>query len=245
MQLRVFYHVYIPPDLRSCAWQWYVDEQLGVMQQSQLHKIATVNICVTMPGGWLDLFGSSFMLDNGGSYTTFFVKFQEYLKIRYPWVNVVSYRDTSEPNLFEGPTLQQLHNQSLSEDFFALYIHTKGVVVQSSPSVAAWRQILNHYLISNWPENVKLLNDYQVVAVNDSRTENAAIVSGNFFWARSDYIRSLPDPVHTHLYDPSVFNRYAFETWILSGNPTVCYLTNTHSDPYGQYCFLENLISTK
>jgi hypothetical protein len=122
-----------------------------------------------------------------------------------------------------------------------LYIHTKGVVPQASPGVANWREILNYYMIDRWPQNVALLEHNQVVAINDQHTEPHAIVSGNFFWARSDYIRTLQDPLQEYVGKEN-FHRYSFEAWILSMNPRVHYTINTQVNHYGTYCFLEDLI---
>lgn len=246
LKIKVFYHLYIPDDLRACSWTWCVDQQLQMIKKSKLYNIAEVYMCVTMPCGWIDLFGSPIIWNNSNQTTTFAFKLQEYIWNRYPWVNILNIRDTADPNLFEGVTLQKMHEQSLDQDFFALYIHAKGVIPQSSPSVASWREILNYYLIDNWVENIKFLNDYQVVAINDAHTEHAAVVSGNFFWARSDYLRELCNPLDQHLYvdvEPMApLNRYSLEAWILHKNPQVKYLINTHVNHYGSYCFLENIL---
>lgn len=246
-KLKVFYHVYIPDDMRACAWTWFVDQQLMAIKKSHLCDIAEIHICVTMPCGWIDFFGCPIYWDNSNQPTTFGCKFQEYTRSRYPWANILHMRDTAEPNLFEGITLKQLHTASFEEDFYALYIHTKGIVPQASASISTWREILNYYLIEKWPHNVKLLNDFQVVAINDSHSAISPIVSGNFFWARSDYIKTLSDPLKYTEYakktefDQMHLRRYAYELWILSKDPQVNYITNTNVNHYGTYCFLENL----
>lgn len=241
MQIKVFYHVYIPDDLRACAWTWYVDEQLKLIYHSKLYQLAQVYVCVTMPAGWINLFGSPFQSNDSGQIITFAAKLHEYLSIRYPWAILAHVRDTSLPNVYEGIALHQLWMHSQTDDFLALYIHTKGVVVQSSPSIGAWREILNHYCIEQWPQNVRLLENYQVVAVQDAHSINKPIVSGNFFWTRSDYVRGLDDPLNTQAYAPDGIHRYCYELWILSKEPTVYSVVNTQVNHYGSYCFLEDL----
>jgi len=246
--LKVFYHVYIPEDLRACAWTWNVDQQLQLIKKSNLHKLADVYMCVTMPLWWSSLFGSDFLDTQSNNTTTFSHKLKEYVHCRYPWVKEVQVRDLTE-NIFEGSTLSYLHKMSMQEDFLGLYIHAKGIIPQSSPSVANWREILNHYCITEWCTNVKLLQQYQVVALNDGLSVNAPVVSGNFFWARSDYVRTLPDPIQSTLYThtPNLWPkgnnyRYAFELWILHNNPRVNYVCDTKVNHYSEYCFLEDLI---
>lgn len=248
ISLKVFYHVYIPADLRACSWTWHVDQQLQLIKHSKLHDIAQVNMLVTMPAYWYSLFGSDFMSIHTHAPITFADKLREYVGARYPWVNVAEVRDISE-NLFEGATLKYFHQMSMQEDFLGLYIHTKGIIPQSSPSVGAWREILNHYCITQWAHNVKLLNTHQVVALNDILSVNAPVVSGNFFWARSDYVRTLCDPIQSTSYTenadcwPGSANyRYAFELWVLHNNPQVHYVCDTSVNHYDEYCFLEDLI---
>lgn len=246
--IKVFYHVYIPPDMRACAWCWYVDQQLQLIRLSKLHQVAQIHMRVTMPVWWTDLFGSPFLHHTHHTPITFGDKLKEYVTLRYAWVHEIQLLDISE-NVFEGTTLKHMHDISQHEQFLALYIHTKGVIPQASPSIANWREVLNHFMITEWPHNVKLLETHDVVAVNDQLSSHSPVVSGNFFWARSDYIKTLADPLqpeqYTHNTDvwPSGANyRYAFELWILSREPRVHYCVNTQVNHYGEYCFLEDLV---
>ncbi len=251
MRLKVFYHVYIPEDLRACAWIWNVDQQLQLIKASKLHLLADVHMMVTMPIWWTSLFGSNFIDAKSCEVTTFSNKVKEYVFNRYSWVKEVQVRDLSA-NIFEGSTLAYFHKMSMQEDFLGLYIHAKGIIPQASPSVANWREILNHYLITEWCKSVNQLQYDQVVAINDGLSINAPVVSGNFFWARSDYVKTLPDPIQSQLYThspdlwPDGHNyRYAFELWILHNKPRVHYLCDTKVNHYSDYCFLENLLKTE
>lgn len=247
LPIKVFYHLYIPADPRAAMWAWYVDQQLQLLKNSKLPEIAQINSTITMPMLWGSMFEIGFTNNNDYQHKlTFYEKVTEYINTRYPFVNIIEIKD-SPANMYEGTTLVHVHEYSKLSDFYCLYFHSKGVV-SASPSVANWREILNHYHVTEWPRAVKLLNDYQVLGVKDAKTDHT-IVSGNYFWARSDYIRTLHEPLDTSKYatDPTLWPgghayRYGFEKWIMSNNPKVQYLIDTGVDHFMQYCFLEDLI---
>lgn len=247
LPIKVFYHIYIPADPRAAMWTWYVDQQLTLIKTSKLSNIAQVNVTVTMPMLWASMFEIGFTANNNKEkILTFGEKVTEYINTRYPFANILEIRDTPA-NLYEGLTLRYLYDNSQFDDFLALYVHSKGVV-SASASVANWREILNHYHITEWPTAIKLLEDYQVLGVADAHTRGE-IVSGNFFWARSDYIKTLQEPLNTttyvtdeNMYPSGYAYRYGFEKWILSNNPKLYYLIDTKTDHFDNYCFLEDLL---
>lgn len=248
MPIRVFYHVYIPDDIQCYLWNWYLDQQLGMIRSSNLHKVAQVFMCVTMPLHWTDTYGIPILSGcHPQTLLPFGEKLREYVSLRYPWVTILEMRDSSE-NIFEGSTLAHIHQQSQNEDFVALYIHTKGIH-SCVDTVTNWKDILNHYHINGWCSAIKHLQTHQVVAINDAHSQNNPIVSGNFWWSTSSYLRTLLDPLdtskYTHeqqLWPGQDAYRYGFELWILSGQPSVHYWANTNTNHYYQYCFLENLL---
>lgn len=248
LPVRVFYHVYIPPDSRSQLWSSHVDQQLGMISSSGLKNVAQVDILITMPMHWTNMFGTP-IFANGQSHvvTTFSHKVREYIGARYPWANIVEMRDSSE-NQFEAPTLRRMWQESQNQQFVALYIHTKGSA-NPSESVLNWRDILNYYHIKGWTKALGLLQQYQVLSVEDSHSQHNAIVSGNFFWATSAYMSRLPNPENTQLYSSNsdhwpgaVHYRYGLELWILSGKPMVYPWVHTNVNHYFEYCFLEDLL---
>lgn len=245
--IKVFYHLFIPPDPRAAMWTWYVDEQLKLIRSSKLHNLAEINMTITMPMLWSSIFDIGFTSNVDVQHKlTFYEKVREYINTRYPFCNILEFIDIPA-NQMEGGTLKHLYHQSIEEDFFCLYFHSKGVV-SASPCTANWREVLNYFHVEQWPNAIKLLKDYQVLGVKDAKTDHT-ILSGNYFWARSDYIRSLPNPLDTSKYtnDPSLWPtgqayRYGLEKWILSNNPTVHYFIDTEVDHFMQYCFLEDII---
>lgn len=247
-KIKVFYHVYIPFDARAHFWSWYLDDQLGMIKRSRLGDCAQIHMCVTMPMHWTSLFGEPILSCRNPSVNlTFYHKLIEYMETRYPWVNILEVRDSSA-NLFEGNTLKHLYDQSLCEDFNALYIHTKAIHLTSANTLN-WRDILNHYHIKGWSQAQRILQTHDVIGLQDAHSENHDIVSGNFFWCTSEHVRKLQDPLqvnsyntHNKLPQDHMSYRYNFELWILSAHARTHYWAHTHTNHYEQYCFLEDLL---
>lgn len=228
-KINAFYHFFICPDHRSEFWNWWLDEQLGVVERSCLHNIADINMCITMPAFWTEMRGFPFELDKvriqTGSpvFCDFKTKVQEYLDIRFPFVNVLEYRDVSAPNLYEGTTLKRMWTYSKEHPGEVVcYFHNKGVM-SLSPPVSCWRQLLMEVLVNQWSMRYADLEGHDVVGIQDV---NYRVLSGNFFWATTDYIATLPEPVYE--------NRYDYELWIFKNNPIIKYCLRTKADHFNE-----------
>jgi hypothetical protein len=94
-----------------------------------------------------------------------------------------------------------------------LYLHTKGVT-HSHPlvkkNVDAWVEYLDLYNIHNWKECVDALANNDV-AGGLYESSNPKHFSGNFWWANTSYIKTLPEITEKNY---KLFNRGEF--WILS-----------------------------
>jgi hypothetical protein len=219
-------------------WTWWVDEQLGLIKSSKLMDVATVNMAITMP--------KHYVVDPNHQ-VEFWMLVENYIKARYPFVNILNIRDVHETNIFEGQTLRYVHQACQERDIDVLYIHSKGFISNTS-HVSAWRQILNYYTIDQWPKCLKRLETNDVVGVKDSIVPNN-MVTGNFWWSKSQHIRNLPEPLNSAAYqtdrnkypDGGAY-RYTFEDWVTLNNPSVHYIVDTKTSHYEDYCFLEDLI---
>lgn len=246
--IEVFYHVYIPGDLRATMWTWWIDQQLQLIKQSRLSSIAKINMAITMPYFWTSIGAINFTENNNKTNKiTFGDKVREYINCRYPFVNIVNIRDVSS-NIYEGQTLKILYDRCCEADIDVLYIHTKGVV-SASASVSNWREILNHYCITEWPNCIKQLETADVVGIKDITSSND-IISGNFWWSKSSHIVKLSDPLDTSRYVADVnlhpsgpAYRYGFEKWILQHSPKIHHLVDTVTDHFDNYCFLEHVLN--
>lgn len=214
----VFYHFFAPP---GSDWTWALNQQLLTLRKSGLVPFAKVNMHIT---GHVDL---------------------AYIERRYPFVNVMDVRGIGEQNIFEGQTLKAIWSHQFEPDARILYMHNKGAT-SNSPYVAAWRETLNHEMITNWTKCYGLLHHYDVVGISDSHVirSNSVITSGNFWWATAEYLSKLPDPIDSTQYldkhHPGDHDyRYCFERWITSGNPKLVFSCDMNVDPYIEYYFVE------
>lgn len=85
-----------------------------------------------------------------------------------------------------------------TEPYNVLYLHSKGV--NGNPFAKSWRDYMEYFCIEKWKDCVAGLGtEYDTCGVNlrhpvHETTENAHY-SGNFWWATSDYIKTLDDSV--------------------------------------------------
>lgn len=246
---KVYYHFYIPPDHRAGSWHWWVDQQIGIIRSSGLSNVAEIKMFITMPRYWTEMFGIEIFTHSVRNPINFETKVREYINLRYPFVEIVDVRDVSEFNIYEGQTLIQLWSDAQVEDFDVCYVQNKGAVSGFTAMVANWRDVLNHCILTEWTNCVQKLKDCDLLGVAD-RNSVGNLLSGNFWWAKSEYIRQLPNPLESNLYmpEPTFYPhgpsyRYAFEHWVGKANPNLLYIVQTHADHYSEYCFLEDFIA--
>jgi hypothetical protein len=125
----------------------------------------------------------------------------------------------------EVPTLAALHQQSLKDDFWVLYLHTKGVSYQEQgydkAGMTAWRHYLEHFCINKWQECVSHLDKFDAVGceyVKERKTPKGPFPGhfrGNFWWSKSSYLRTLPRVINIDM--PSTELRRKGEYWVGSG----------------------------
>lgn len=147
-----------------------------------------------------------------------------------PKIQITNY--CSDPSIFENCTLRQMHFFSqLNPDYKILYLHTKGVTYTpdhwAAPGVKDWNDFMLYCLVHHVSSCLQMLDHVQVVGcdyrnVNWNRERNPTHFSGNFWWARSDYIRSQS------IYE--LAKKADAEWWLFKGNPT---FINIHNCPYG------------
>jgi len=96
----------------------------------------------------------------------------------------------------EPDTLNYIKNRA--ENFETnkpiLYMHTKGVTYDHpvlNKNVKGWVRYLDLYTIAHWEECIDALNLYDTAGPMYSPTPMEHY-SGNFWWANSDYIKTIP-----------------------------------------------------
>lgn len=259
-KIEVFYHFYIPPDIRASNWSWWVDYQLSAIRKSKLSDVSVVNMVITMPDEWTTFFGSWYT-KNGKDYARFEVpdderlnfggKVREYINARYPFVNILEIRSTERnSNLYEGITLDILYKRCQVDDIHVLYMNNKGISgTTSSPATLNWLEALTYFFTERWAFCINKLDDYDMIGMKDGGASNEKVFSGNFWWARSEYIRKLPEPLDSTTYMQGYSEigpgqkhyRYSFEHWPVAGQPNAYYF-DTKTNHYNEYFFLEDYL---
>jgi hypothetical protein len=147
----------------------------------------------------------------------------------------------------ENVTYRKLYNHALNskEEELFCYIHTKGITrtidylrldMESIKRYYYWRQYLNWGVLTNWKKCVEKIEkeNYDVAGINFT-TSPSPHFSGNFWWARTGHIKSLPNPAtikwwhdlqansQDHWLRNVADDRYRDEQWLCSKEGTKIY----------------------
>jgi hypothetical protein len=148
----------------------------------------------------------------------------------YPNASIVNLNAT--PEEYELPTLNELKKfcDLSKEEYYILYIHHKGasrVGKKGYPGIPDWRKLMLYFNVERWKDAVeKLDQNFDTVGALWSR-KKFDHYSGNFWWAKSSYIKKLPfieRPVNLNYQQEPQFNhslhyRFDAECWIGLSNP--------------------------
>ena len=116
-------------------------------------------------------------------------------------------------SLYERFTLRNLYDDSLKEDFYVLYLHTKGITKPNSYPVIDWVNYLIYFNMYKHKDAIDNLSYYDTVGVN---LQDGPHYSGNFWWSKSSHIRKLNREIG--------INYVAPEFWVTSIKNNVRYL---------------------
>ena len=156
------------------------------------------------------------------------------------WPNCQLKFPMNRPEESEVPTLRAL-KESIDKDVnlsYILYLHSKGVT-HENPAVDDWCDYMLHFNVIQWQEAVeKLRNGYDTCGVNWWGDFKYPHYSGTFWWARSDYIKRLPQFMPATATGPnSQFGldcgyRNDAEFWIGMANPRAYSMHDSGIDHY-------------
>lgn len=178
MNLRIYFHQYIP--VNDKTWVFIFLDQIKALEDSKLlDHVEYVNIIVSGDSAEFDAVRRLTGLNNK-------IKFDFILKERVD----------------ERITLKQFWLDSKKEDFYALYMHNKGMTAHSKKYLMGeieifrnyfyWRKYIEWGCIERWRECIAALETNEAAGVNFNELP-VKHYSGGFWWARSDYIRTLDD----------------------------------------------------
>jgi len=116
----------------------------------------------------------------------------------------------------EIETIKNIYSYSLNENKNTkiCYIHTKGVTTPNNICIEDWRNYMFYFCCEQFENMVKLLDSNDTCGV-DLKNDPALHYSGNFWWAKSDYIKKLCHP--NNIKSP-LTERHKSEFWICSSN---------------------------
>ena len=134
-----------------------------------------------------------------------------------------------DPSMFEYAALNFVRTKSLKEDCLIYYFHTKGITYYNGSvtdrhylafrrNVVAWRKMMEYFVFTKWRVAVNvLLGGYDTYGCfrMPPPPQPFRIYAGNFWWARSSYLRRLPEFPE----GVAKTNRYLAEEWIYKGMP--------------------------
>jgi len=146
-------------------------------------------------------------------------------------------RMEDDSDLWEFPTIQTLYTYvQIEENFKVLYLHNKGATRTLDPKVRDWIDLMLYFTVYRWRETVNFLEQGYSIACVNWRIRPFPHCSGNFWWARSDYIRTLPYP-HEKVLPIFLEARHNAEFWIgfkfrKSNRNDFCALHSTLIDHY-------------
>lgn len=193
-KLVVAYHAYLLEHCRDM-----IEEQLGNIQESGLFKA-----CDKLYIGVVDP-----KTPESASHLEWLHRFCGMdIKTDEDKISIVVYDDNKE----EARTLMFIRDYAAEHPGeYVAYFHTKGITQYSAPT-ESWRRYMEYFTIEKWRDAVKTLDKgYDCCGVmwnKDTPLGYWPHFSGNFWWAKTDYINTLD---HTYLDHPW---RYMREFWI-------------------------------
>ena len=92
----------------------------------------------------------------------------------------------------EIDTINKIWKAAQEEDFYCGYVHTNGAYNRNS-CIDDLRKYMCHFNLTNYKNCVEALESVDCCGV-DYRTEPQRHFSGNYWWANSKHLRTLPKP---------------------------------------------------
>jgi hypothetical protein len=122
-------------------------------------------------------------------------------------------------SLYERPTLLHMRTSSETDppNTSYWYVHTKGLRhfgTATQENVIDWINLMLYWNINKWRMALQSLVSYNIYGCNGVVFEGHLHYSGNFWWANSSYIKTLPNFIGELYTDP--------EFWICLANPKMC-----------------------
>ena len=135
------------------------------------------------------------------------------------WVENKSNKCKNRPVHNEEKILMQLHSDSQKEDFYSLYIHTKGVKKsitnpEKNKYIRDWLDYLLYFNVYKYKLNLNELKYFDTcgVSLRQSYPSKSWFYAGNFWWTKSSHLRKIKGEIERDYLGP--------ELWLLQNENT-------------------------
>jgi GR25 family glycosyltransferase involved in LPS biosynthesis len=164
----------------------------------------------------------------------------EYDRYNSPNIEIINL--STNPRLTETRTINILHKFcALNPDKEILYLHTKGISYKVDDptgirkNVDDWRNVLMYFMLDKHAACHQILQNYDVAGCN-YLTSPEHHFSGNFWWATSNYINTLPVIYEVHKPNSAEF-------WLLAHDKVRIYeLHHSNKNHYRESCAPEEYV---
>lgn len=163
-QVKVFYHL-------ACMgnWQQVYEEQLQQLRHSGFRQLS-----MTVLGSKEDL-----------------EKVQ--LTAAHQKINIDVVFNEPDFIHFEKPALLAIEAYAKHYEGYVLYLHSKGVSNPADETKTKWRRLMMRELVEKWEDCMQQLSDYDIIGVNWREMPPVSHFCGNFWYASTRYLKTLPD----------------------------------------------------
>lgn len=140
------------------------------------------------------------------------------LDVKSKRIDIIYYSD--DVTLYEYPTIQLIEDYALVNTSNILYLTGLGVTGRTLDRENR-RKYITYFVIERWKDCIKSLEDGYDTCGVDWRPDPLPHYSGFMWWAKSQYLRTLPKvkKLNTEKYPPIFTDRHQAEFWIGYGNP--------------------------
>lgn len=204
-KIKIYYHIAELP-----GWQELVDQKIKLMKNVGLWQAASeIHLLMHYSPHPFQNWAEQFIHDNR-------------IKLKY-------FENSCRP-LGESYSNRYIWQDcwESTENFCLFRFHTKGLyqrIFSHWPVAEQWNEYFDYWNIERWQDCINAIDgDYDLAGVN---WHPPAHFSGNIWWAKSRYIRTLPLFPLPHLVNfqknikPACSNRHDAEMWVGLGNPIV------------------------
>jgi len=133
----------------------------------------------------------------------------------------------------ENQTLRKMHEMCQTiEPCKIWYIHTKGAARSPTGNTESWRKYLEHFVITKHKNCIEALDEYDACGAEWIKHSDISLFAGNFWWANSNYIKSLENILVGHLPKECKERHHAELNFISKNNPKVKSFFNSKMDLY-------------